>query len=51
MFLIVGKGSYTEDLLIQKLTEWKIIDAVKVVAEVKQKGRAFVGNYKIFAVR
>jgi hypothetical protein len=51
MFLIIGKGSFTEETLIKKLTEWKIIDAVKIVAEVKQKGCAFVGNYRIYSVK
>jgi hypothetical protein len=51
MFLIIGKGSFTEESLIKKLTEWKIFDAVKIVAEVKQKGCAFVGNYRIYSVK
>lgn len=51
MYMIIGKGSYTEETLIQKLTEWKISDAVRVVREAKQKGCAFVGNYRIYSVR
>lgn len=51
MFLIIGKGSYTEETLIQKLNEWKVTDAAKIVKEVKEKGCAFVGNYRIYNVR
>ncbi|WP_158081943.1 hypothetical protein [Paenibacillus ferrarius] len=49
-FMIIGKGSYTEDTLIEKLLEWKISDAARIVKEVRQKGSAFVANYRIYRI-
>ncbi len=51
MFMIIGKGSFTKENLINKLSEWGIIDPSPIVAEAERRGSAFIGNYKIFMVK
>ncbi|MNW56832.1 hypothetical protein D3C74_345780 [compost metagenome] len=51
MFLIVGRGAFLKDNLVEKLQEWGVENINGIIKTVEKSGFAQCGRHKILLVK